>query len=380
MRFACVFIHHLPVQVERIGESSNQPLIIGGFPFERKPVYDASVEAIASGVTLGMSLSEAHFLCPEAKFLPLNKERYHEAYRQVAEILHGFSSSVETVELGCAFFDATGFEDEPSLANEIVSGLFHHTRLRACLGIASNKFLARVAAYVTKPEAPIIVPEGSEISFLAPFSVDFLTCSEETKKRLNFLGLRIIGQLSNFTKEALVDQFDKDGIVVYELAHGIDRTPLFPRARPKLMSDRIQFDAPIDGSPELLAVIDRVLDRFLAELRGQGQVCRKIRFSINFPAASEEVALGLKEATNSHKAIMARLRSWLEKAEFSEAIDGIDICLEVNEDQGRQLHLLKQRGTGAKKLIDLRGLGLKRATVTDGDALVPEHSFRLTDV
>ena len=54
--------------------------------------------------------------------------------------------------------------------------------------------------------------------------------------------------------------------------------------------------------------------------------------------------------------------------------------LEVNEDQGRQLHLLKQRGTGAKKLIDLRGLGLKRATVTDGDALVPEHSFRLTDV
>ncbi|MBC8275525.1 MAG: hypothetical protein H8E40_11245, partial [Chloroflexi bacterium] len=124
----------------------------------------------------------------------------------------------------------------------------------------------------------------------------------------------------------------------------------------------------------------RVLDRFLAELRGQGQVCRKIRFSINFPAASEEVALGLKKATNSHKVIMARLRSWLEKAEFPEAIDGIDICLEVNEDQGRQLHLLKQKATGAMKLTGLRGLGLKKATVTDGDALVPEHSFRLTDV
>ena len=380
MRFACVLIHHLPVQVERIGKIWDQPLIIGGFPFERKPVYDASVEAIASGVKLGMPLSEAHVLCPEAEFLPSKEERYHEAYEEVAEILEGFSPSVEAGELGCVFFDATGFEDESRLAGEVVSSLFHHIRLRACLGIASSKFLARVIAYVTKPEAPIIVPEGKEISFLAPFSVDFLPCSQEAKKKLNLLGLRIISQLSSFTKEALVEQFDKDGIVIYELAHGIDRTPLFPRARPKLMSDRIQFDAPIDGSPELLAVIDRVLDRFLAELRGQGQVCQKIRFSINFPAASEEVALGLKEATNSHKAIMARLRSWLEKAEFPEAIDGIDICLEVNEDQGRQLHLLKQRGTGAKKLIDLRGLGLKRATVTDGDALVPEHSFRLTDV
>lgn len=380
MRFACVLIHHLPVQVESAGKVWDQPLIIGGFPFERKPAYDASVEAIASGVKLGMPLSEAHLLCPEAKFLPLNEERYHEACRQVAEILHGFSPSVETVELGCAFFDATGFEDEPSLANEIVSGLFHHTRLRACLGIASNKFLARVAAYVTKPEAPIIVPEGSEINFLAPFSVDFLTCSEETKKRLNLLGIRVIGQLSGFTREALVEQFDKDGTVVYELAHGIDRAPLFARARPRLVSGRVQFDVPINSLSGLLSVIDGVLDRCLAELRRRGQVCRKIRLSINFPAASEEVALGLKEATNSHKAIMVRLKSWLEKAKFTKAIDGIDICLEVDEDRGKQLHFLKQGAKEVEKLTGLCGLGLKEATIIDGDALVPEHSFRLTEL
>ncbi|MCK4722547.1 MAG: hypothetical protein KAT75_04545, partial [Dehalococcoidia bacterium] len=141
-------IHHLPVQVERIGKIWDQPLIIGGFPFERKPVYDVSVEAIASGVKLGMPLSEAHVLCPEAEFLPSKEERYHEAYEEVAEILEGFSPSVEAGELGCVFFDATGFEDESRLAGEVVSSLFHHIRLRACLGIASSKFLARVIAYV----------------------------------------------------------------------------------------------------------------------------------------------------------------------------------------------------------------------------------------
>ncbi|MBL7209386.1 MAG: hypothetical protein ISS52_04745 [Dehalococcoidia bacterium] len=380
MRFACVLVHHLPVQVERTGKVRDRPLVIGGFPFERKRVYDASAEAIVSGVQLGMPLSEAYVLCPEAKFLPPKEERYREVYEQVAEILEGSSPSVETGELGCAFFDATGFEDESRLASEIVSGLFHHIGLRACFGIASNKFLARVAAYVTKPEAPIIVPEGGEKSFLAPFSVDFLPCSEETKKRFNLLGIRIIGQLAGFTKETLVEQFDKDGIVVYEFAHGIDRTPLFPRNKPRLVSDRVHFDAPIDGSPELLAVIGGVLDRFLAELKGHGQVCRKIKLGINFSTASEEVTLGLREATNSHKAIMVRLRSWLEKAEFPEAIDGIDICLEVDEDRGRQLCLLKQRASGAKKLAGLRGLGLKKATVTNGDTLVPERSFKLTDV
>ena len=70
MRFACVLVHHLPVQVERTGEVRDRPLVIGGFPFERKRVYNASVEAIVSGVQLGMPLSEAYVLCPEAKFLP----------------------------------------------------------------------------------------------------------------------------------------------------------------------------------------------------------------------------------------------------------------------------------------------------------------------
>lgn len=380
MRFGCVLIHRLPVQVEISGKAWDQPLIIGGFPFERKPVYDASVEAIECGVKLGMPLSQAYVLCPEAEFLPLNEERYHEAYEQVAQALEGFSPSVEMGELGCAFFDATGFEDESRLANEIVNSLFCHAGLRACLGIAGNKFLARVAAYVTKPEVPIIVPEGRETSFLAPFSVNFLPCSEETKRKLNLLGIRIIGQLWSFTKEALVEQFGKDGIVVYELAHGIDRTPLFPRARPRLASDRVQFDAPIDGSPELLVVIDKVLDRFLTEFRKQGQVCRTIKLSMNFPTASEEVTLGLKEATNSHKTLMTRLRSWLETAKFPEVIDGIDICLEVDEDPGKQLHLLKQRARETEKLTALRGLGLKKATITDEDALIPERSFRLTEL
>lgn len=380
MRFACVLIHHLPVQVERIGETWDQPLIIGGFPFERKPVYDASVEAIASGVKLNMPLSEAYLLCPEAKFLPLNNERYHEAYRQVAEILDGFSPSVETGELGCVFFDATGFEDESSLANEIIDSLFHHTRLRACFGIASNKSLARVAAYVTKPEAPIIVPEGREKSFLAPFSVDFLTCSEETKKRLNLLGIRVIGQLSSLTKEALIEQCGKDGIVVYELAHGIDRTPLYSRVRPRLVHGGVQFGVPIDGSLELLAVIDRVLDRFLAEFRRQGQVCRRVMLGISFATTSGEVTWGLRKATNSREEIMVRLKSWIEKVRFPEAIDGIDICLEVSEDRGKQLHLLKQKTREVEKLTGLCGLGLKKAMVTDGDALVPEHSFRLIEL
>jgi nucleotidyltransferase/DNA polymerase involved in DNA repair len=380
MRFACVFIHRFSTQVERVGKAWDKPLIIGGFPFEKKPVYEASIEAIECGVKLGMPLSEAYVLCPEAKFMPLDEKKYQKAYEQVVQILEGFSPSVEPGGLGCAFLDVAGFEDEVALTNEITASLFHYTSLRACLGIAGNKFLARIAAYVTKSEAPIIVPKGEEMSFLAPLSVNFLPCSEEIKQRLNLLGIRTIGQLSCFSKEALMEQFGKEGTVVYEIAQGIDRTPLLPRARQKLVSERVQFDTPINGLWELLVVIDTVLDRLLAELRAKGRVCRKIRLRINFSTTSEEVTLRLKEATSCNRRMMARLRSWFEKAMFPAAIDGIDIHLEVNQDPGKQLSLVKNDNIRTERLAALRGLGLKKVKIIERDTLIPEHGFRLTEI
>lgn len=380
MRIGCALIRHLPVQVERMGKTRERPLIIGGFCYEKKPVYDASEKAIRCGVKPGMLLNEAHVLCPEAEFLPLDERKYHQAYEQAIHVVENFSPLVEAEKMGCCFFDASGFEGELRLARHIIRSLLKHTGLKACLGIAGNKFLASLAANMAT-EKPLIIPEGDEASFLSPLPANLLPCSDDTKERLNLLGIRTISQLSSFSREMLVEQFGKeDGALVYRLSRGIDPRPLCPRTKPRLVSKSLQFDTPVDSSLQLLMVINRSLQELIPELRNKSQVCRRIRLSIVSSAATEKVTLDLKEPTNSHKAIMARIKSWLEKARFPEAIDGMGICLEVHQDRGKQLHLLKDSTRDTERLSALRRMGLKKVAITDEHALIPERRFKLTDI
>src|SRR4030042_2625011 len=97
MRIACVYINHFAVQVETREQPdlSGKPLIIGGFPHERKTVIDCSAEASRYQVYPRISLRQAYHLCPEAIFLPLNEELYHQAFEEVLSILDGFSPAVE---------------------------------------------------------------------------------------------------------------------------------------------------------------------------------------------------------------------------------------------------------------------------------------------
>jgi hypothetical protein len=228
---------------------------------------------------------------------------------------------------------------------------------------------------------PLIIPEGNEASFLSPLSANLLPCFANTNERLNLLGIRTIGQLSSFSREMMVEQFGKeDGALLYRLSRGIDPRPLRPRTRPKLVSRNLQFDTPVDSSLQLLTVIGRVLDEVIPELRNQSQVCRRVTLAISFPTASQWVTLSLKEPTTSHKAIIARLRSWLDRAEFPEAIDTMELCLEVQLDRGRQLHLLKDSTGDTERVSALRRMGLKKVAITDEDALIPERRFELTDI
>ena len=95
MRIACVFIHHLAVQIALDEEPglNGKPLIMGGLPFEAKPVLDASLEAISCGVKPGMPLREARALCPEAVFLTTDGGTYKQAFEKVLQVLPFCKSS-----------------------------------------------------------------------------------------------------------------------------------------------------------------------------------------------------------------------------------------------------------------------------------------------
>ncbi len=149
MRIACILIHNLAVQVVLAGDLSlhGHSLVIGGMPFEVKPVYDASPEAMACGIEVGMPLREAYSLCPTAEFLPLEQSRYEHVFERVVDILDGFSPVVDIEKSGRAYMDITGVRDELNLCQDILRNISAGTSLGACLGVSSGKFSSYIAAF-----------------------------------------------------------------------------------------------------------------------------------------------------------------------------------------------------------------------------------------
>ncbi len=390
MRIACLLIHNLAVQVAVAGDRSlaDRPLVIGGFPFEAKPVYDASPRATACGIEVGMPLREACALCPEAEFMPAEQGRYEPIFEQVACVLEKFSPVVDIEKPGCAYIDIKGVRDEINLCRDILSSISVETGLSACLGVSGGKFFSHVAAFTSKPDIPVILSPGQERDFVAPFPVDFLPCSDESKKRLGLLGIYFIGELTRFSREALVAQFGAEGVLMHDLSHGSDRSPLVPRAKPEIVADSIILDAPSASSIEILQACEILLAKMLSRVSERGKLCREVTVTLGFESGSaEEGRLILKEPTATGKAIMDRLRDWLETVKSPSPAADVKLALSLTREQGKKLPLWPDRQGAEERLmkaaqeLKLR-FGyqpIKKSRPVSPQPILPERRFTLTD-
>jgi nucleotidyltransferase/DNA polymerase involved in DNA repair len=363
--------------------------VIGGLPFEEKPVYDASPEAIAYGVKAGMPLHEAYALCPTAKFLSTKHEQYKQIFEEVADVLERFSPVVDIEKPGCAYFDISGVQDEMNLCQNVLRDLSADTGLSACLGVSSGRFFSRIAAFTSKPEMPVIVSPGQEKYFVAPFSIDLLQSSNESKKRLHFLGIRFIGDLTHFPREALVAQFGSDGSLMHDLAHGIDRSPLVPRAKPEVAAHSIRLSSPAVSLIEILRACEIILVRLFSGVKRQGKVCREVTLTLVFTSGMwEKRKLALKEPTSSSRLIVSRLQTWLESIRLPSPVIEVGLSLSLTREQGKKLSLWPDNGRSQEGLIKAaRELKLrfghqpiKKARRVRPKPILPEREFILTDV
>ena len=391
MRVGCVLIHHFAVWLARRQnpELGGRPLIVGGFPPGANSVFDASPEAIACGVKPGMRTREACCLCPEAVVIEANEGRCRDAFDQVLSILDEFSPTVEVAGLGCAYLDVTGVGDEHELARTISSRIAKDMGLSACIGVTSGKFLSWLAAFSSAAEAPVIIPAGTEKEFVAPFSTGLLPCSDGTKERLGLFGIRVVGELAQFPRDALVAQFGDEGKRLCELAHGIDSSRLVPRREPEVLSGLIEFDPPAETSPEMLRACDELLSRLVAQARAEGKVCTQIKLRLRLSRGlPKEKDLPLKESTVSRESLVKRLRACFEGQSFPDPVHELELSLLLERDIGRRLALWPEPGAMKRELARAAGemskrLGyqpIKKAVMVEPAPLLPEGRFRLIDV
>lgn len=391
MRIACVFIHNIAVQITLAEEPGlhGKPIIIGGLPFEVKPVLDASLEAMSCGVKPGMPLREARSFCPEAVFLTPDEKKYKQAFDRVLHVLDKFSPVIEIEKLGCAYIDVTGVENEQELASELISSVSSGVGLKASAGITNGKFFSLTAAHMSKPGTLRVVPADDEEKFIQTFSIDFLNCRPETKERLRLLGIRLIGQLRNFTSEALVAQFGDEGERVYQLANGVDANPLISKKRDDIISISADVEIPATQVSELLATCQSILEEPFQEIRAQGKVSREVQVQITFDSGNSKVKrLTLKENTSQIKVILARIKAWLESGAFSRPVTQVTLSLWLTSDNGERLSFWSEQNEKGRRLSHMAGelktrfgyQPLKKVQEIDPDTIVPERRFALTDI
>src|SRR5690606_9856440 len=138
-----------------------KPVIVGGSPAARGVVSTCSYEARKYGVRSAMPLREAGRRCPHGIFLPVRMRRYEEVSEQIMAILHDYTPLVEPISLDEAFLDVTGseklFGPAEQIAREIVERIERELELGASVGIAHNKFLAKLASDLKKPRGFVVV-------------------------------------------------------------------------------------------------------------------------------------------------------------------------------------------------------------------------------
>src|SRR5262245_1612072 len=154
------------------------PVIVGASPGGRGVVSAASYEARRFGVRSAMPISRAVRLCPHGIYLPVDMDKYQRVSGEIMAILAEFSPLVEPVSVDEAFVDLTGttalFGPTDETVRRIKTRIRAETGLTASAGLAANKFVAKVASDLEKPDGLVIVPPGGEAAFLAPLPVERL--------------------------------------------------------------------------------------------------------------------------------------------------------------------------------------------------------------
>ena len=268
-------------------ELRGRPVIVGADPKGRGVVSACSYEARVFGVSSAMPISRAARLCPDAVFLPVDMDKYVAASRQIMAILGDFSPLVEPVSVDEAFVDLTGTASLFGPAPEAVRGIKRRIRaetgLTASAGLAANKFIAKVASDLRKPDGLVVVEAGREAEFLAPLPIERLWgVGRATAKDLAALGIASIGQLQRLPRATLVARLGDHGAGLYALAFGRDERPVEPWTPPKSMGAETTFERDTTDRARLDTTLRGQAERVARELRAERLAAARVTLKLRF--------------------------------------------------------------------------------------------------
>ena len=372
-------------------ELRGRPVVVGALPGGRGVVSAASYEARRFGIHSAMPISRAYRLCPDAVYLPVAMDKYAGVSREIMALLAQWTPLLEPVSIDEAFLDVTESRalrgDGPRIAREIKARIRAEMSLTASVGVAPNKFLAKVASELEKPDGLVVVPPGSEEAFLAPLPIGRLWgVGKVTASELEGLGMRTIGQLAKMPRAALEARFGSGGLALAELARGRDERPVEPFGVPKSMGAEETFDADHRDLDRLRATLRGQAERVARELRSEGYAGRVVTLKIRFADFSTYTRAHTGEPTQDGLRIFEEAAALLRRVRLIQAVRllGLSVSglgpagqgqiplfgpdLARRERLGRALDQLTERfGEDAVRPASLLGRRRRRRPSAEGD-------------
>lgn len=264
-----------------------KPLIVGGQPNSRGVVAACSYEARKFGIHSAMPSSRAYRLCPEAIFVPPRFEAYREVSNQIRAVFWRYASEVEPLSLDEAYLDVTytgDFEGSATLiAQAIKREILAETGLTASAGVSFNKFLAKIASDMDKPNGLYVIkPEQGE-AFVAGLAIGkFHGIGPATEGKMKKIGITTGKELRQKSLTELVDNFGKAGQYYFNIARAIDQRPVRSQRERKSLGKETTFTQDVVSLAELTSKLQALAEQVLKSLAKQNMQARTLTIKIKY--------------------------------------------------------------------------------------------------
>ncbi len=262
-----------------------QPVVVGADPQGgrgRGVVAACNYEARKFGIHSAMPISEAYRRCPDAVYLPPRMRLYAEISERIMQILEGYTELVEKLSIDEAFLDVTAstrlFGDGATIARAIKEQIWDQERLTVSVGVAPNKFLAKLASDLEKPDGLVVVEAGREKEFLDPLPVERLWgVGDKTAGRLHALGLKTIGDVAASRLEVLNRHLGHaHALHLHKLARGEDERPVEPGREQKQIGRETTFMTDTDDREFVRRTLLALTEEVAARLRRHHLAARTV--------------------------------------------------------------------------------------------------------
>jgi len=305
-----------------------RPVVVGADPkagLGRGVVAAASYEARALGIHSAMPISRAYRLCPRAVFLQGHMDKYERESERIFAILERFTPDIEPLSIDEAFLDITRshqlFGTPEDTGRKIKAAIKNETNLTASLGLAPNKFTAKIASDIGKPDGFIVVTPARLLEFLHPLPVSRLWgVGPVTQKEFEKAGIRLIGDLARRPLAEIIKVFGASGEQAWRLAQGQDPREVESAAEAKSMGAEHTFEEDTSDQNLMLDTLASLSDRTSRRLRKEGLSGRTITLKIRFKDFSTYTrAASLPRPTNLAEEIYRAASRRLEEFNLRRA-------------------------------------------------------------